>query len=69
MSETPAEKAKAQLVARLEADFIPSNSISSDPKGEERRIAWAAEYSAYQLGKINHSLASIAESLKLLTTR
>ncbi|MBA4129890.1 MAG: hypothetical protein C0519_00540 [Hyphomicrobium sp.] len=69
MPETPAEQAKALLMQRLEADFVPAGSFTSDAKGEEKRIAWAAEYSAFQLGKINQSLKSIAESLKLLTTR
>lgn len=53
------DKVTERVLGLMKLDFTPNASGK-----DEQRVAWAAEYSAYQLGQISKSLASIAESLK-----
>lgn len=63
LQQQQAEKiASDREKAAFEADFRINPAT-------DFRLMWAADYSAYQLGQINQSLRSIAESLKLLTER
>jgi hypothetical protein len=50
-------------VAMMQGDFNPGYTRESTPD-PQHRLANAAEYSAYQLGKISHSLAELVSILK-----
>jgi hypothetical protein len=57
------EKIRQRWIESMEGDFNPGNRPESTAT-IDYRMANAAEYSAYQLGKINRNLAKLIEVLE-----
>lgn len=59
---------RAKLLRELEAEFVPDYDAQSMP-GADKRTAYALEYIAFRVGRIEQSLAKIAAAIETLLTK
>jgi hypothetical protein len=59
---------RAKLLRELEEDFVPAYDAQSMPAAD-KRAAYALEHLAFRVGRIEQSLARIADALESVLTK
>ena len=59
---------RARLIRELEQEYVPDYDANNMPSAD-KRAAYAVEFIAFRLGRIEHTLARIAAALETVAAK